>query len=706
MPCNPNLNTVNPPIIPPIPGLGGFAFAPIQIPIPGIDIPTDILQTITELIDQLQLIFPSGIFKANADNWLKDVLDVVGNLLSQVAPFLSLYNFFMALLNIIHCIIDVLCAIPNPFKIAIAMKKLFTQCLPPFLNLFPFLALIIMILTLILLILALIEYLIAFILNLIDEIIRNIALLAEGATLQDAESTLAAVQKIGEIMCVIENALAIFSALSAIFAIIETLAKLAGGPFCDDGDKDGCCTSDVCPPFIKLSPSGIHVSNGKLIYHRRVGPDVATLLGVSAAIAALLPIPVIRLERWQLFNNVGDVVTFPISDIITGILPGVADTFYPEGLSLDGYTTSSKAPYTADIKLTFDPSIFHSSDILGSREFIITGCVVVRKPYIGALDFQQNLNFFEPGGLSGVLNVEGGLVTEADGYTAYMIDGYQATINTFIHQPLLNISSAVTSEDGITFNNVDFTWKPNNPVLMGYAIITAGCLPDVNIEKAIVNSLITAPEAVADKLPTLAPGKNGLPSIGPLPNIDGTIVCLKNAISTFRSNISINTAADFKTNIQLCLSDLRDQATSTFCNSIPVAYSPFKSTMTVSPAVQFTTRPIELQIQLNDASGTNIGFRIPPDCVPQTLALFKIENTFGKVGTLRYDGLNFFLTEISSDVPGEGTIKVSFNNKFFSQYTAAAIPSATSSITEATTAYQFISGIVEPSVRRTEEDVV
>jgi hypothetical protein len=705
VPCNPNLNTVNPPIIPPIPGLGGIPFAPIQIPIPGINIPTDILQNIQELIDQLQLVFPSGIFKANADNFMKDVLDVVAQVLSMVAPFLSLYNFFMALLNMIHCIIDVLCAIPNPFKIAMAMKKLFTQCIPPFLNLFPFLALIAMILALILLILALIEYIIAFVINLIDEIIKNIAILAAGATLQDAESTLAAVQKIGEVMCVIENVLAIFTAISAIFAIVETLAKLAGGPFCDDGDEEGCCTSDVCPPFIKLSPDGINVSNGKLVYHNRVGPDIAALLGLTAEQAALFPMAPIRLERWQIFNNIGSVVSFPISDIITSILPGVADTFYPEGLTLDGYTTKSKAPYTVDLTMTFDPIVFHAGDLLGSRTFTIKDCIVVRRPYVGELNYRQNFNPLEPGGLSGVLNIEGGVVTESDG-TAYMVDGYPATLSTFIHLPPLNISSAVTSEDAIIVDNINFTWKPNAPILMGHGIITAGCLPDVNIEKAITNNLIGDPAAVAVKLPTLAPGRNGLPSIGPLPNIDGTIVCLKSAIAKFRSDISINTATDFKTNIQMCLEDLRDQATSTFCSGIPIAYSPFKSTVTASPVVQFTTRPIELTIQLNDSSGTNVGFRIPADCVPQTLALFNIEATFGEVQSLRYDGLNFFLAEIASNDPGQGTVKVSFNNKFFSTYTAAPTPADTSVIEESSLVYEFVSATIESPVRRDPEDVV
>src|SRR4030067_1393771 len=142
--------TASPP--PNIPGIGSL-FAPLQIPIPELDLPTDLLEDLLELMGKLGALFPSGLFKANPDFGMKNVLDFIANILSQLAPFLSFYNFIMAALNLIICIIEVLCAIPNPFAVAAKLKRLFAECLPPFLNLFPWLALLAMILALLLLIL-------------------------------------------------------------------------------------------------------------------------------------------------------------------------------------------------------------------------------------------------------------------------------------------------------------------------------------------------------------------------------------------------------------------------------------------------------------------------------------------------------------------------------------------------------------------------
>ena len=146
MPCSASdlsMDVTAPPP-PTIPGIGSL-FAPIQIPIPEFDLPTDLVQDILALMEQLGALFPSGLFKANPDLGMKNILDFIANIMSQLAPFLSFYNFIMALLNLIICIIEVLCAIPNPFAVASKLKKLFAECLPPFLNLFPWLALLAMI---------------------------------------------------------------------------------------------------------------------------------------------------------------------------------------------------------------------------------------------------------------------------------------------------------------------------------------------------------------------------------------------------------------------------------------------------------------------------------------------------------------------------------------------------------------------------------
>ena len=104
--------------------------------------------------------------------------------MTQLAPYLSLYKLFTALLKMIGCIIEVLCAIPNPFALAIKLEKLFIT--PALLLILPFLAIIIMIISILLLILALIEYIINTIIEIVALLIKNLLKLIDAIQLQDA----------------------------------------------------------------------------------------------------------------------------------------------------------------------------------------------------------------------------------------------------------------------------------------------------------------------------------------------------------------------------------------------------------------------------------------------------------------------------------------------------------------------------------------
>src|SRR5271154_5878406 len=159
-PCSPtdvSFPSPSSPSGPAIPGLG----IPFQIPVPSIGFPDGFPEDLLYILDLLQLLIPPGALKPQLSlNFGKDIFDGILKLLDQFMPFLMLYKFFLPFLNIIICIIEVLCALMNPFALIGALNKLFTQCIPEFLNLFPMFALIIMIISLLLLLLALVEYLI------------------------------------------------------------------------------------------------------------------------------------------------------------------------------------------------------------------------------------------------------------------------------------------------------------------------------------------------------------------------------------------------------------------------------------------------------------------------------------------------------------------------------------------------------------------
>ena len=159
MPCKPlDISNVQPPDTPSFSGPVGKPFTPILDKLSSEDKPKQI--DLQELYDILQYIVPPGVQvkTVQSKNYGQDAFDFILGLIDKVYPFLLLYNFFLPLLNIIICIIEVLCAIPDPFKTVDALIHLFRDCIPAFLALFPIFALAIMIISLCLLLLALIEY--------------------------------------------------------------------------------------------------------------------------------------------------------------------------------------------------------------------------------------------------------------------------------------------------------------------------------------------------------------------------------------------------------------------------------------------------------------------------------------------------------------------------------------------------------------------
>lgn len=706
MPCTPGSNSIN---ITPAPGIPlpgfGLPFSPIQIPLPNIDLPTDLLEDFLELLSQLGALFPSGLFKPNPDFGMKSVLDFIANLLNQLAPFLSFYNFIMALLNLIVCIIEVLCAIPNPFAIAFKLKKLFTECLPPFLQMFPWLALIAMILALLLLILALITYIIETIIAIIAELIANLVAIGKAIQLNDATAQLAIAQKIASLLCIIENILAILIAIAAILAVIQALMAFAGLAICDDGDEEGCCPPEICPSFLKNNKK-ISVENGQLIYFSGINADVSGAF--PAGLAALLSdaIPALRSERWQVYNTDSNSAT-PISLIVTPTTPVFfgGQTFYPDQ-EFPADTPVNRAPYTVDLRFSVNPAAFGHPDILGDRFMRIIDCVAVRKPRIGVLDFQNGL-IVNSITNSGTFDLEGGLVFEDDGETPFnLANGDQATLNDFIHEDDQTLIALPASDDGYIFNDVEFDWKPNHPALAGHSLITVGCIPEVNIEKAAQNAVILAEgiDPILNKLQN-APDGQLVPSTGILPNVLGAQQCVQDALDTFRKNITAETAAQFQATMETCLNDLKGQTLAVYCDALIQAVSQFKSTFEVDNDVQFTTRPIIITVTLRDAGGTVISNTIPAECVPDVLEKLKAEVTFGEVTDFTYDGYQDLTAVLTSPVPGSGELTVSFDGNVFSTLVPGADFETPSSIEENIVNYTFVDAVVAPDRRRDVTDV-
>lgn len=702
MPCNVSQLNLNFPI-PPSPG--GIV-SPFQIPLPKFDLPKDLIEDILALLKQLQALWPGMTFSPNPDSTMKSILDMVMNLLSQLAPFLALYNLLIAALKLIICIIQVLCAIPNPFAVAAALATLFSECLPAFLNIFPWIALIIMIITLLLLILALIEYLIATIIAIIEDMIKNIVLLAVVFATGNVEAIIAVTSKIASLLCIIQNLLAVLAAIAAIIAVIQALALIGGASICDDSSPAGCCPPSICPAFIKNTPNGIDVTTGTLIYYPAINVDSTTLFSsIGPNLGNIIALPPVRNERWQLIDNEYTTALFPINLIITPVFDPAqyytddtsGNIFWPEPLEFASTVSASSAPYTADLTVSLDPRTYGISDDKGFRPFFIKGCIVVREPYIGVMDQDNNIN---PTNQGGTLNVEGGLVFEADKTTAYRINGKgsQLTLNNFIHKTpmLVATSDALPATDDSTQINLSFNWKPNAPALAGYTLVTVGCIPAVSIEKAVQNAIMNS-EGVEPAIVKL----NGKVA----PDINGAQTCTTNALNKFRGNVNVAAAGVLSAELQGCLNALKNETTSIVCTAITAAVSAFKSTITLDTDVQFTTRPIIASVVLKDPTGTTLSSNIPDACVSPVVDVLKGHVTLGSITDFTYDKVNAnFHATITSKESGDGELTVSFNGKDFSTV-VPAVGTKQSSIIENIVLYTFVDGVAEPIVRRNEGDV-
>jgi hypothetical protein len=689
-PCDPiDSADVELPDLPP--GFGGLPVP--QLPAFDIPFPNLPIEDLLALFNQLNMILPTGILKPHlSSNFSKDILDGILSLLEKFMPFFMMYAFFMPILNMILCIIEVLCAIPNPFKLAKALSRLFRVCIPEFLSLFPYFALILMIIALLLLILALILYLIQRIIEFIRQIIENIKMLSEAVSSADNDSVIAITIKLGDLLCIFQNLFVLLGVILLIFQIIERLLTLSFRiPPCDDddGSSDGCCTPDVCPSFIKNNTE--IESTGTLQYFNSV-TQVAVLTGSTVLRAASFQLYDAAATEALAFNNIIHAFDLP---------EGVTQVFFPEGETYYSTTTYNRVPYTVDLRFYYDPVTFGRIDVLGARFLRVTNCIVLTPPTDGVLDYENNL--IAP--YTGTLFLAGGTAYEDDEVTVMKIDpGDQrgASLETLIHfTDVVGAAPVLSPLDGLLMENITYTFKINHNILISKSLITLGCHPDVALDKNFMN------RTIADRLNTNADALRSLR----LPDIQGAQDCISNAVITFRQSVSVESAATLQSAVTACLNNLQEETNTTLIDVINAGFDPFNSDFEIDAPIQFTTKPIIVSVSINEAGGNGITNNLPTTVGDTLAANLSAIVTLGNVGSFSYDGSSKFTAEIISDIAGNGTIAVSYNNEFISILDNPIDLTVAPSITTKELLYTFVqssslaAGGDAGAVRRDEGDI-
>jgi hypothetical protein len=649
--------------LPPIPSSGfpgGGHFAP-QLPPLNIPFPNIPLEDLTGLFNSISFLLPPGILKPDlTPDVLNGQLEAINSIIAKFIPFLMIYSFILPVLNLILCIIEVLCSLLNPFSLGGAISRLFRECIPEFLSLFPAFAIPLMIISLLILIITLILYLITRVIAIIEVIIENIEILSQSASRLDNDSIIAITAKIGDLLCTLQSLFVILGPILLIIQLIESMLKLGFHiPPCDDsgGQDSPCCGPSYCPDFIKNN-STITSSTGNLLYFNEVGTDS----GLSLPFGFPPIVATIRQESWQFYDpnlSVGQAfinITQPHD-----LPPDAGKVFFPAGTSYTTTSTPSLTPYTISFRFFYVPAdfSFNPSDPKGPRYMRISNAIVQNPPIAGVSSYNNQL--IAP--FNGTLNLVGGVVTEDNGTPISDSNGHTVPINTFIHRNTTAIPSSAGSfypNDGYSFSNLTYSFSINHEVLVGQSLITLGCIPEVALNKNFVNATIGA------QFNTNTANLTAILTNPGLPDVAGAQNCIANAVSTYVQNISIDSTNQFQATVLNCLNTLQNQASSALTAAVAAGYDQYHSDFHLDTPIQFTTLPITVFVSLNESSGQSMTQGLPISSADALVPGLSGKASFGSLGQFSYDGYQYFTAEITSPIQGNGNIEIAFNNNFIS----------------------------------------
>lgn len=651
-PCSPNDVSFPSPSGPTGPAIPPFGVPATSPPLSKIPFPDGFPEDLLNILDTLQMLIPPGALKpALNPNFGKDIFDGIMKLLDQFMPFLMLYKFFLPVLNLIICIIEVLCSLMNPFALIAAINRLFTQCIPEFLNLFPIFALIIMIISVLLLLLQLIEYIIAQLEKFINGLIRNVNALAIAFQTANATSVSAIAKKLSSLLCIFQNLFVLLAFFDIIISVFKDLLKLIFSiPPCEGGDNSNCCSPTTCPAIVQNQYTN---TTGTFQYLPEAGIQTSLVLPTGNFNID------VRSESWQIFDT-KQTLPQQFWNIVDGydISPTIVPkpVFFPTDVTYTASTSPQQAAYTLDLRLFYNPTKWGR---LGDPQYIrFKDCIVLSVP-------TQNLKIYNNGNASeptGVFFIAGGLGYLDDGTTVlngFDTDGVtpisqQATLGNFLHMPgQFSLIPSLSPTDGYTFQDMQYTFKPNLAVLLQKNLVTLGCEPGVALNRAFVNNVLFANVAAQ------AADLNALP----LPNAAAAQQCLLAAVSSLRSNMTLAGVAEFQATSSICLSNLQNDTKNALAGLIGIGFNACKSNFTLTPPTQFTTQKITVSVNLNENNGLPITTNLPSDVAAKLAEKITAYPTFGKVSKFTYDGYQAFTAQITSPDTGTGSIMIAFQNQ-------------------------------------------
>ena len=373
-------------------------------------------------------------------------------------------------------------------------------------------------------------------------------------------------------------------------------------PPCSDGDSgnaDSCCTPDVCPAIVK---SKYTRKTGVFKYLNRVAIQTNVVLPGQG----FMPYD-LRSESIQIYDDYQEQAQQFINIVNAfDVLISPKPVFFPTDSVYNALTSPQQAAYTIDLKLYYKPSDWNR---VGESRFIIfNDCIVTNAPTISLLNYN---NYFSTVN-NGVIKLAGGKGFEEDGYTilkGFAADGYtkisdQATLENFLHiKDTIDVNAKLSQTEQRLLSNIEYTFKPNIPTLAGKNLVTIGCDPSFDFSKKYINSMY-----VGDIVLKTAALRNLINGVGTtkvsatfskpnvFPDPAAAQQCLTTALSALRSNLTEEGVAEFQATSIICLQKLKDDASSAVSSLIGLGFEPCESIFTIEPALQFTSKTIEIKV--------------------------------------------------------------------------------------------------------------
>jgi hypothetical protein len=572
------------------------------------------------------------------DNLAKDVAKIISDLLSYLNIFMGFYMFVLAIIEMIMCIINVLCAFKNIFKMIRAVKKLITKCMPIFISIvFPWFVLLNLLLTLIAILLALIEYIILMIKRLIEQIIKNLRKLYNALGKGNTAAGLAIINKIANLLCLFEQ---IFVFLEIVFAIFELITSIWSKTI-KGCVKRGKGEDDLiaCPEFL-IDPVE-NVSNDPETYKTRVSSENGSLwfmpltygVPVTSSFVKLLDDTVYLID-----NNLAEELKFKNMIEYDGF------PYFPFDRTITSNMNNRKKPYTIDLFVTTNPGDGHGSRKIQVKDITVTNVVtsLYNRVYEDdGLSVIENVN-----NANGALVLSGGVSVDGYGYNGKTItevlkgDGIPPIINNTHFE----------------YNNVEHYLKANYESLAEYELISIGCLPSIQIAQDAVEQDVGI-------------GFSGvLSQYVTLPEPDDTIRRIRASLDKYKTSIDEDSTILFGDEVEAALDELQEQCENSYCQLLTAGMVPSNMDFELSTDMQFVFSNINVIITPKDSSGRTLSdmigsFSPPQSCLDGLAEKFSLDATFGTVSDFAYDGYGKFVCTIYSEESGDGEAKAFFDGQ-------------------------------------------